>query len=91
MLKPTKDWVVTKPLPQKEETVTPSGLILIKDPTPPTTKLVEIISFGPAANKHSSLKAGDIVLVDARTGIATLHDGVTYEMAKEKNFLGVIE
>ncbi len=88
MLKPTNDWIVTKPLPKKEK-VTDMGLFLLNQEEP--LKLVKIISFGPAANKNSILKAGDIVMVPTKTGISVEYKEETFEMAKEQNFLGVME
>ena len=89
MLKPTNDWILTKPLPQKDK-VTDSGIVLVTNQQE-AVKLVEIISFGPAANKDSSLKAGDIIMVPTQTGIKVEHEDEVFEMAKEQNFLGVIE
>lgn len=89
MLKPTTDWILTKPVAQKEK-VTDSGIVLVTKEED-STKLVEIVSFGPGANKDSSLKAGDIVMVPTQTGYKVEFDGEAFEMAKEQNFLGVIE
>jgi len=89
MLKPTTDWILTKPLKQKDK-VTDSGIVLVTK-EPENVKLVEIISFGPGANKDSSLKAGDIVMVPSQTGLKVEHEDEVFEMAKEGNFLGVIE
>ena len=89
MLKPINEWILTKPVVEKEN-VTASGLVLIKKQEV-ATKLVEIISIGPEANKDGSLKAGDIVLVPSHTGIKIKQNNEDYEMAKEANFLGVVE
>jgi co-chaperonin GroES (HSP10) len=89
MLKPTSDWVVTKVV-KEEDTVTAGGLFLVR-PLQQTTKCVEIISFGPEANKYGDLKVGDIVVTAVQMGIKTVHEDVEYELAKEKNFLGVVE
>jgi len=89
MLKPTNDWIVTKPLPKKEDK--DSSIIMLNAFKVEPLKLVKIISFGPTANKSSTLKAGDIVMVPTKTGIAVEHEDDTFEMAKEQNFLGVME
>lgn len=89
MLKPTNDWIVTKPLPQKDK-ITDSGIVLVTKEQE-STKLVEIISFGPGANKNSFLKAGDTVMVPLHTGIKVEYENESFELAKEENFLGVIE
>lgn len=88
MLKPTNDWVVTKVVTFEEKC---PGKIHLVTSQVEDTKYVEIISFGPEANKYGDLKVGDIVMVPTKTGIKTKHDDVEYEMAKEKNFLGIYE
>jgi len=89
MLKPTNEWILTKPIKQ-EEKITDSGILLVTKEEE-TIKYVEILSFGPEANKHSLLKAGDIVMVPTHTGLKTEHEDTEYEFAKEKNFLCVME
>jgi co-chaperonin GroES (HSP10) len=89
MLKPINDWVLTKPL-EKKEKITDSGILLVTKKQD-AIKLVEIISFGPDANKNSLLKANQIVMVPSNTGIKVEKDNEVYEIAKEHNFLGVVE
>lgn len=89
MLKPTNDWIVTKPIVEKEKK-TEAGILLVSKLNDPT-KRVEIISFGPEANKDGSLKVGDVVLVPTKTGIKVEHENDVFEMTKEKNFLGIID
>jgi co-chaperonin GroES (HSP10) len=88
MLKPTNDWVVTKVVEIEEKN---DNLIRLVTNDKDETKYVEILSFGPEANKYGDLKVGDIVMVPTKSGIKTRHEDVEYEMAKEKNFLGVYE
>lgn len=89
MLKPQSDWVVTKQIKSPEQK--PHTLVLVINPAKEQTKFVEIVSFGPEANKENYLKVGDIVIVPEVSGIKTKHEDVEYEMAKEKNFLAVWE
>ena len=89
MLKPTGEWILTKPL-EKDEKVTQSGLVLVTKQQD-AVKLVEIISFGPDANTDLFLSEGEVVMVPQHTGLKIEHEDEEYEMAKQENFLGVIE
>jgi co-chaperonin GroES (HSP10) len=89
MLKPTRDWVLTKNTEDNKEKITASGLVLLRAVN--KHKIVEIVSFGPEANKSKTLKVGDRVLVPLESGVKATHENEEYEMAKEKNFLGIIE
>ena len=88
MLRPTSDWILTKAVEVEERKI---GLIIVVSDKKDSTKYVELISFGPDANKSGQLHVGDIVLVPTVSGIKTKHEDVEYEMAKEQNFLGVYE
>ena len=88
MLKPTKDWIVTKPLEQKEK-VTASGIIL--PGAKETVKLLKIVRMGPDANKSGELKVGDIVMADHRAGVKVKDGDEEFELTKESAFFGVME
>jgi co-chaperonin GroES (HSP10) len=88
MIKPQSDWILTKVVDVVPRHV---GLIVIVSDKKDATKYVEIVSFGPEANKGKDLSVGDIVLVPTVSGIKTVHEDVEYEMAKEQNFLGIYE
>ena len=90
MLKPIGEWILTEAIEQAERT-TPSGLVLPVTAAKEKTKLVRIISFGPESNPEGQLKTGDIVLVPSHTGLKVEHENKEYEMAKETNFLGVLD
>lgn len=90
MLKPTKDWIVTKPIEVKD-TETISGILIPNMYQAQGVKLVELVSFGPGVDAIEELKAGDVVMVPSTTGLPIDHEGTKYEMAKAENFLGMME